>query len=65
MSKKAGKLVGHDLVSGDVITRKIYSIRGKNVMLDEDLAALYEAETKYLTRQVRRNIERFPQDFMF
>ncbi|MGN6641208.1 MAG: ORF6N domain-containing protein, partial [Mucilaginibacter sp.] len=39
--------------------------RGKKVMLDSDLARLYEIETKQLKRQVRRNIERFPEDFMF
>ena len=40
-------------------------IRGKKVLLDRDLAELYEVETRQLTRQVRRNIERFPDDFMF
>jgi hypothetical protein len=48
-----------------IIAEKIYLIRGKNVMLDADLAALYEVENKQLKRQVRRNIERFPDDFMF
>ena len=52
-------------ISEETITKKIYMIRGKKVMLDQDLADLYEVETKQLTRQVRRNIERFPQDFMF
>jgi len=47
------------------IESKIFRIRGKNVMLDKDLACLYGVETKQLTRQVRRNIERFPEDFMF
>ncbi len=47
------------------IENKIYQIRGKKVMLDEDLAKLYEVPTKQLTRQVRRNIKRFPEDFMF
>jgi hypothetical protein len=42
----------------------IYLIRGEKVMLDRDLAALYGVETKYLKRQVRRNILRFPPDFM-
>ena len=54
-----------DLVSTRLIANKIHSIRGRNVMLDQDLAALYGVETKYLTRQVRRNRERFPEDFMF
>jgi hypothetical protein len=42
-----------------------HSIRGQKVMLDSDLAALYGVETKYLLRQVTRNAERFPADFMF
>lgn len=52
-------------VSDDSITNKIYLIRGQKVMLDSDLANLYQVETKYLKRQVRRNLERFPDDFMF
>jgi phage regulator Rha-like protein len=44
---------------------KIYLIRDKKVMLDSDLAELYEVETKQLKRAVRRNIKRFPDDFMF
>jgi hypothetical protein len=52
-------------ISVKVITNKILLIRGKKVMLDRDLAELYEVETRQLTRQVRRNIERFPEDFMF
>jgi hypothetical protein len=44
---------------------KIYMIRGCKVMLDRDLADLYEIETKQLKRAVRRNISRFPDDFMF
>ena len=42
----------------------IYVIRGQKVMLDSDLAELYEVETKALKRAVRRNIERFPHDFI-
>ncbi len=53
------------IVSDDTITNKIYLIRGQKVMLDSDLADLYQVETKYLKRQVRRNLERFPDDFMF
>ena len=53
------------IVKQDIIEKKIFLIRGLNVMLDRDLAELYGVETKYLTRQVRRNIERFPGDFMF
>ncbi|MBM3249900.1 MAG: ORF6N domain-containing protein [Candidatus Omnitrophica bacterium] len=52
-------------VSVEVVAAKILIIRGKRVMLDEDLARLYEVETKQLIRQVKRNIERFPADFMF
>jgi phage regulator Rha-like protein len=47
------------------IESRIYTIRGKKVMLDSDLAELYGVETKQLKRAVRRNIERFPDDFMF
>jgi hypothetical protein len=43
----------------------IYEVRGLKVMLDSDLAKLYEVETKYLNRTVKRNIQRFPNDFMF
>ncbi len=52
-------------ISVDVIAAKILLIRGKRVMLDRDLAKLYEVDTSQLTRQVRRNIDRFPEDFMF
>ena len=47
------------------ILRKIIIVRGVKVMIDRDLADLYGVETKYLKRQVRRNIKRFPLDFMF
>jgi hypothetical protein len=43
----------------------IYLIRGHKIMLDQDLARLYDVETRILTRAVRRNIDRFPDDFMF
>ena len=49
----------------EVISSKIYFIRDQKVMLDSDLATLYAVQTKQLKRQVRRNIERFPEDFMF
>ena len=52
------------LVPVEVIQNKIYLIRGRRVMFDKDLAELYGVLTKYLTRQVRRNIERFPEDFL-
>lgn len=47
------------------IESQIYLIRGMKVMLDQDLAELYEVPTKYLKQQVRRNSQRFPPDFMF
>ena len=48
-----------------IIQNKIYEVRGQKVMLDFDLADLYKIETKMLKRAVRRNINRFPKDFMF
>ena len=53
------------ILSEEVIMSKIYMIRGQKVMLDIDLAQLYGVETKQLKRAVRRNIGRFPVDFMF
>ena len=47
------------------ISRKILLIRGQKVILDRDLAELYGVETKVLKQAVKRNIERFPEDFMF
>ena len=47
------------------IEEKIFTIRGMQVMLDRDLAELYQVETKRLNEQVKRNIERFPEEFMF
>ena len=49
----------------EIIKNKIYEIRGQRVMLDRDLAQLYGVETKVLNQAVRRNLERFPEDFMF
>ena len=54
-----------ELVPVELIASKIYLIRGIKVMLDRDLAELYDVETKILKRAVRRNIDRFPNDFMF
>jgi ORF6N domain len=53
------------LVNSDAITQSILVIRGHRVLIDSDLAALYQVETKALTRAVRRNGDRFPEDFMF
>ncbi|MCK5615008.1 ORF6N domain-containing protein [Candidatus Pacearchaeota archaeon] len=49
----------------EVIEKKILLIRGQKVMLDRDLAELYDVETKVLNQAVKRNIDRFPGDFMF
>jgi phage regulator Rha-like protein len=60
-----GKSVDQLMLPDEVIISKIYFIRGKKVILDRDLAELYQVDTKQLKRAVRRNIERFPDDFMF
>ena len=52
-------------IPDQTITSKIYLIREQKVMVDSDLAELYQVQTKLLKRQVRRNKERFPDDFMF
>ena len=52
-------------VTDEVIVSRIYTIRGQKVMLDEDLAELYQVSTGRLNEQVKRNIDRFPGDFMF
>jgi len=53
------------MIPDEVIADKIYFIRGEKVMLDNDIAALYEIETRRLNEQVKRNRERFPVNFMF
>lgn len=53
------------IIPTNKITEKIFLIRNQKVMLDRDLAELYEVETKYLKRQIKRNLKRFPEDFMF
>lgn len=53
------------IIPQEIIENKILSIRSKKVMLDKDLATLYKVETKMLNRAVKRNLERFPDDFMF
>ena len=53
------------LLSEELISNKIYFIRNQKVMLDRDLALLYGIETKRLKEQLKRNISRFPEDFMF
>ncbi|SOD19689.1 ORF6N domain-containing protein [Pedobacter xixiisoli] len=53
------------ILSDDIVVNKIYVIRNQKVMLDRDLAELYGVETKVLKQAVKRNIDRFPEDFMF
>ena len=53
------------IISEETISDKIYFIRNQKVMLDRDLAVLYGIETKRLKEQVKRNLSRFPEDFMF
>ena len=48
-----------------LIQNKIHVLRGQRIMLDADLAGLYEVETRTLTQAVKRNLDRFPSDFMF
>ena len=55
----------NNLVSAELIEKKIFLLRGEKVMLDRDLAELYGVETRALKQAVRRNILRFPGDFMF
>lgn len=60
MTKRTG-----DSVATEVVIKKIHTVRGQKIMLDVDLAALYRVETKRLNEAVRRNRDRFPNDFMF
>lgn len=53
------------ILSDDIVVNKIYVIRNQKVMLDSDLAELYGVETKALNQAIKRNIDRFPEDFMF
>ena len=54
-----------ELMTVDNIFNRVYVIRGQHVMLDYDLAEIYGYEVKALNQQVKRNIDRFPEDFMF
>ncbi len=54
-----------ELIAAPAIEKRILFVRGRQVMLDEDLADLYGVETKRLIQQVKRNLKRFPEDFMF
>jgi hypothetical protein len=65
MPKGGFEMTTTDIVQPEVIESRIHEIRGKKVMVDSDLATLYEVETGQLKSAVRRNIDRFPEDFMF
>jgi hypothetical protein len=54
-----------DVIPAEAIRNKIFLIRGQKVMVDRDLAELYQTETRILNQAVKRNIDRFPEDFMF
>jgi hypothetical protein len=54
-----------EIVPIEIIQNKIYIIRGQKVMIDSDLAQLYNVETRIINRNVKRNLNRFPEDFMF
>lgn len=55
----------NEIIPQEIIEKKIYVIKRQKVMIDRDLAKLYEVETRALNQAVRRNIKRFPADFMF
>ena len=59
------KNTSKDLIPIEKIINKIFLIRNKKIMFDKDLSKLYDVETKALKQQVKRNLERFPKDFMF
>jgi CRISPR/Cas system-associated exonuclease Cas4 (RecB family) len=63
--RETKKMENKPMIPEERIMSKIYVIRGRNVMLDMDLAELYAVDNKQLKRAVRRNISRFPPDFMF
>tara|TARA_B100000315_G_C14493071_1_gene548567 strand:+ start:520 stop:1023 length:504 start_codon:yes stop_codon:yes gene_type:complete len=55
----------NQIIPIEIVEQKIFMIRGHKVMIDRDLASLYGVETRVLNQAVRRNIDRFPEDFMF
>ena len=65
MSDKSSENEHNELIPAELIQNRIYIIRGQKVMLDSDLAELYDVPTYRLNEQVKRNIKRFPEDFMF
>lgn len=64
MAESAKDVAGLQVVAAPSIEKRIFVVRGRQVMLDEDLADLYGVETKRLVQQVKRNLKRFPEDFM-
>jgi hypothetical protein len=64
-TKTNGKIQRAEIISLDVIERGIVTLRGHRVMVDRDLAILYGVETRTLNQAVKRNLDRFPADFMF
>lgn len=65
MAGSAGERAALELITAPAIEKRILVVRGRQVMVDEDLADLYGVETKRLVQQVKRNLKRFPEDFMF
>lgn len=65
MADSAAEKTELQVVAAPAIEKRIFVVRGRQVMLDEDLADLYGVETKRLVQQVKRNLKRFPADFMF
>jgi hypothetical protein len=65
MAELKEKAVSLELIAAPAIEKRILVVRGRQVMLDEDLADLYGVEAWVLVQQVKRNAKRFPEDFMF
>ena len=65
MEEKFEQLVVKNEISDEKIKSLIYTIRGKQVMIDSDVAMLYHYTTKNINKAVKRNIERFPEEFCF
>jgi hypothetical protein len=64
-AKSIRKIQKSEIISLDVVERRILALRGHSVMFDRDLAILYGVETRTLNQAVKRNLDRFPSDFMF
>ncbi len=65
MTRKTAKTIAMPNTQPIAIEQRILLVRGHKVLLDSDLAALYQVQTKVLVQAVKRNVERFPEDFMF